>query len=71
MALADAWPVAAGLVLAERVGRAMRKPTVEAMLSYTTEGAKESKTNSFPPPRIYMKTVQIEVVCYQRFQKGQ
>jgi MFS family permease len=38
MALADAWPVAAGVVLAERAGRAMRKPTVEAMLSYTTGG---------------------------------
>jgi hypothetical protein len=28
--------VAAALVLAERIGRAIRKPTVEAMLSYTT-----------------------------------
>lgn len=36
MALAGTWQAAAGLVLAERVGRAMRKPTVEAMLSYTT-----------------------------------
>ena len=36
MALAGSWPVAAGLVLAERVGRAIRKPTVESMLSYTT-----------------------------------
>lgn len=27
---------AAALVLAERIGRALRKPTVEAMLSYTT-----------------------------------
>jgi MFS family permease len=36
MVLAGAWPVAAGLVLAERVGRAIRKPTVESMLSYTT-----------------------------------
>jgi MFS family permease len=36
MALAGGWPAAAGLVLAERVGRAIRKPTVEAMLSYTT-----------------------------------
>jgi MFS family permease len=36
LALAGNWPVAAGLVLAERVGRAIRKPTVEAMLSYTT-----------------------------------
>lgn len=36
MALAGNWQVAAVLVLTERIGRAMRKPTVEAMLSYTT-----------------------------------
>jgi MFS family permease len=36
MALAGNWQVAAALVLAERIGRAIRKPTVEAMLSYTT-----------------------------------
>jgi predicted MFS family arabinose efflux permease len=36
MALAGSWEVAAVLVLAERMGRAIRKPTVEAMLSYTT-----------------------------------
>jgi len=36
MALAGNWWLAAALVLAERIGRAMRKPTVEAMLSYTT-----------------------------------
>jgi len=36
MALAGNWQVAAALVIAERVGRALRKPTVEAMLSYTT-----------------------------------
>ena len=36
MALAGSWPAAAALVFAERVGRAIRKPTVEAMLSYTT-----------------------------------
>jgi MFS family permease len=36
MALADHWLAAAVLVFAERVGRAIRKPTVEAMLSYTT-----------------------------------
>jgi MFS-type transporter involved in bile tolerance (Atg22 family) len=34
LALAGHWPLAAGLVVAERVGRGMRKPTVEAMLSY-------------------------------------
>jgi len=36
MALAGSWQVAAVLLLAERMGRAIRKPTVEAMLSYTT-----------------------------------
>src|SRR5215212_7404714 len=33
MALAGNWQIAAALVLAERIGRAMRKPTVDAMLS--------------------------------------
>ncbi len=36
MALAGSWQVAAALIFAERIGRAMRKPTVESMLSYTT-----------------------------------
>jgi MFS family permease len=36
MALAGSWQIAALLILAERIGRAIRKPTVEAMLSYTT-----------------------------------
>lgn len=36
MALAGNWQLAAALVVAERIGRALRKPTVEAMLSYTT-----------------------------------
>ncbi len=36
MALAGSWQVAAALILAERIGRAMRKPTIESMLSYTT-----------------------------------
>ena len=36
MALAGSWPVAGALILAERIGRAIRKPTVEAMLSYST-----------------------------------
>lgn len=36
MALAPSWPAAAGCILAERIGRAIRKPTVEAMLSYST-----------------------------------
>jgi MFS family permease len=36
MALAGSWQFAAALILAERIGRALRKPTIEAMLSYTT-----------------------------------
>src|SRR5437764_4072115 len=36
MALAGSWQIAGALILAERVGRAIRKPTIEAMLSYTT-----------------------------------
>src|SRR3954447_17110393 len=36
MAVAGNWQLAALLILAERIGRALRKPTVEAMLSYTT-----------------------------------
>ena len=36
MALAGNWYVAGALILAERIGRAIRKPTVEAMLSYST-----------------------------------
>ena len=36
MALAPSWQLAALLIFAERIGRAIRKPTVEAMLSYST-----------------------------------
>ena len=36
MALVGSWPAAAALMMAERTGRAIRKPTVESMLSYTT-----------------------------------
>jgi MFS family permease len=36
MALAGNWQAAGALILTERIGRAMRKPTVEAMLSYST-----------------------------------
>jgi hypothetical protein len=36
MALAGSWQLAALLMLAERIGRAIRKPTIETMLSYTT-----------------------------------
>ena len=47
MALAGKWYVAAALVMAERVGRALRKPTVEAMLSYTTAStARDGSTPS-------------------------
>jgi MFS family permease len=34
LALAGNWPVAAALVVAERTGRAIRRPSVEAMLSH-------------------------------------
>jgi MFS family permease len=37
MSLTNTWQVAAALILAERIGRAIRKPTVEAMLSYSTD----------------------------------
>lgn len=36
MAFAGSWYLAGVLILAERTGRAVRKPTVEAMLSYST-----------------------------------
>lgn len=36
LALVGNWQLAAFFIIAERVGRAIRKPTVEAMLSYTT-----------------------------------
>lgn len=36
MALAGNWQTAGALILVERIGRALRKPTVEAMLSYST-----------------------------------
>lgn len=34
LALAGNWPVAAALIVAERTGRAIRRPAVEAMISY-------------------------------------
>ena len=34
LALAGNWPLAAALIVAERAGRAVRRPAVEAMLSY-------------------------------------
>ena len=36
LAFTGSLPIAACLVVGERVGRALRKPTIEAMLSYTT-----------------------------------
>jgi MFS family permease len=35
LALAGSWPAAAALMIAERTGRAIRRPSVETMLSYT------------------------------------
>ena len=35
LALAGSWPMAAALMIAERTGRAIRRPSVETMLSYT------------------------------------
>lgn len=35
LALAGNWPIAAALMIAERTGRAIRKPSMDAMLSYT------------------------------------
>jgi predicted MFS family arabinose efflux permease len=35
LALAGSWPLAAALMLAERTGRGIRKPAVDAMISYT------------------------------------
>ncbi len=37
LALAGNWPLAAALIVAERTGRAIRRPAVEAMLSFTTK----------------------------------
>jgi predicted MFS family arabinose efflux permease len=34
LALSRQWPLAASLVVSERIGRGIRKPTIEAMLSY-------------------------------------
>ena len=34
LALAGSWPLAAGLIVTERTGRAIRKPATEAMLSF-------------------------------------
>ena len=37
LALAGNWPLAAGFVVAERTGRAIRKPAIDAMLSHAGE----------------------------------
>lgn len=37
MVFVDDWQLAAILIFAERIGRAIRKPTIESMLSYTTK----------------------------------
>src|SRR5258708_20866526 len=34
LALAGNWPMAAALIIAERTGRAIRRPAVETMISY-------------------------------------
>jgi hypothetical protein len=34
LALAGNWPIAAALIIAERTGRGIRKPAVDAMISY-------------------------------------
>lgn len=36
LALAGSWPLAAMLMIAERTGRAIRRPSVETMISYTS-----------------------------------
>jgi MFS family permease len=37
LALAGSWPAAAALMILERTGRAIRRPNVETMLTYTTK----------------------------------
>ncbi len=37
LALADNWPLAAGLLIVERFGKAIRSPSKDAMLSYATK----------------------------------
>jgi len=34
LALSGNWPIAAALIVAERTGRALRRPVVDAMISY-------------------------------------
>jgi len=37
LALAGSWPIAAALMVAERTGRAIRKPSVDTMLSFSSQ----------------------------------
>src|ERR1700724_1884412 len=42
LVLAGNWPLAAALIVAERTGRAIRRPAVEAMLSYAGKSDRKS-----------------------------
>jgi hypothetical protein len=44
LALSGSWPIAAGLIIAERTGRAIRKPITEAMLSFATRQVGAGRT---------------------------
>ena len=61
MALAGNWQTAGALVLAERIGRAIRKPTVEAMLSYST--GKHGKGWFLPSTPRWTKPVHCSARC--------
>ena len=51
LALSKQWPLAASLVVSERIGRGIRKPTVEAMLSYAGKSIGADK----PSPAIALR----------------
>jgi predicted MFS family arabinose efflux permease len=44
LALSGSWPVAAGLIVGERTGRAIRKPITEAMLSFAAKQVGPGRT---------------------------
>jgi MFS family permease len=44
LALSGNWPIAAGLIIGERTGRAIRKPITEAMLSFATKQVGRGRT---------------------------
>jgi MFS family permease len=44
LALSGDWPMAAGLIIGERTGRAIRKPITEAMLSFATRQVGPGRT---------------------------